>query len=71
MGLKFYFNKIAWHKIAKQFRLASWSIGAGVSAGGFHLNDARVLVASALLWLLLQVGAVVLESVTSTEDKEK
>jgi len=63
MGFKFYFNRKAWETIAKQLRIASWGIGGIVTAGGFQLNNAWVLLASGITWLVLQVSALVLESI--------
>lgn len=63
MGLKFHFNQKAMEALAKELRRASWGISVAAAAGGFKLDSTLVLLAGGATWLLLQVIAVVLESI--------
>ncbi|WP_126448366.1 hypothetical protein [Sulfuricystis multivorans] len=63
MGLKLYFNPKALEALAKELRRASWGVGAAAAVGGVKLENASVLVAGGLGWLVLQVAAVALESI--------
>jgi hypothetical protein len=63
MGLKFYFNQNATEALAKELRRASWGIGVAAAGGGFKLDSTLVLFAGGAAWLVLQITAVVLESI--------
>jgi hypothetical protein len=63
MGLKFYFNQKSMESLAKEFRRASWGISAIAATGGFKLDSALVALFGGSMWLLLQILAVVLESI--------
>jgi hypothetical protein len=63
MGLKFYFNQKAWEALAKELRRASWGISVIFSAGGYKLDNALVLLSGGVFWAILQITALVLESI--------
>lgn len=71
MGLKFYLNLKALEALAKELRRASWGIAIAAGAGGFKLDNAWVLLAGGLTWLLLQVAAVALESVKDERNEHE
>jgi len=63
MGLKFYFNQKAWEALAKELRRVSWYVGVLLSACGYNLKNAWVLLFGAAFWSALQLIALLLESI--------
>jgi len=63
MGLKLYFNQKALESLAKELRRASWGVSIAAATGGFKLDSIGVLLVGGAAWLVLQITAMVLESV--------
>lgn len=71
MGLKFYFNQKAWEALAKELRRASWGLSVLFGAGGYKLDNAGILLAGGIFWAVLQITALVLESVQDEKEQLK
>ena len=70
MKLKFYFNKKATEALAKELRRASWGVSVAAAGGGFKLDSTLVLFSGGAAWLVLQITAVVLESIIDEGSSE-
>lgn len=63
MSLKLYFNPKAWEALAKELRRGSWSVSVLLGIGGYNLDQAWILLFAGLSWAILQIAALMLESV--------
>lgn len=61
--MKMYFNKQALERLANELRRASWAVAVGGVAGVFLVDEAWAAAAGGIAWLVMQVMAVILESV--------
>jgi hypothetical protein len=68
VGLRIGFNPKAFEVLAKELRRASWGVVITAGAGGYKLEDAWLLVTGALVWMLLQIAALALQSVQNDEE---
>ena len=67
--LRLHFNRDAWDAFAKELRRASW--GAAVIAAGIGLQAGSGIaaVAGGVAWAVLQILAVVIQSISVSGDK--
>ena len=63
--LKLVFSKIAAGELAKELRRASWGMTVAAAGGGTYLDAGSVLVAGAIGWVVLQISAFLLDSITN------
>lgn len=68
--IQMHFNQAAWQKTAKQFRIASWSVGPALSTYGTYLGAFKLIVATAVCWFFLQIFASMIESLVTISKPE-
>lgn len=61
--MRFYFNKQALESLARELRRASWAIAVSGVVSAFVVDTFRAAVVGGIIWLVMQIVAVVLESV--------
>jgi hypothetical protein len=67
--LKFHFNKDAWDAFAKELLRASWGAATIAGAIGLHASSGIAAALGAVAWAVLQILAVVLQSIDVNGDK--
>ena len=70
MPIKFQFNIDAAHIFAKELRRASWGMILVTSAGGLTLDNALIMLAGCIGWVVMQVLAFTLQSLKFTRGKK-
>lgn len=64
----FYFNKASLDRLASELRRASWAIAISGGASAFVVDAFWAAVIGGIVWLAMQVVAVILESIRYEED---
>jgi hypothetical protein len=63
------FNKEAWDAFAKELRRASWGAAALAAALGIQASSGVAAVAGGVAWAVLQVLALVVQSIVANGGK--
>jgi len=66
---KLRFNKEAWDAFAKELRRASWGVAAFAAALGIHAASGLTALLGCFAWAVLQVLALVVQSIAANGGK--